>query len=131
MYARTKYQTTGTNIYLAIICFNCFSSVQNINENQWNNPGFEPGTFGLLVRCSTDWADDSDGEDQWFKSADLQFNPVPLISSHSYEFFFKSILKLTSQQQRLKHVDNYTKFILLTSTTHNINDSQRNNWLTI
>ena len=36
------------------------------SENIAEQPGIEPGTFRLLVGCSTNWAIESDGEEHWF-----------------------------------------------------------------
>ena len=34
----------------------------SVSEKFTDQPGIEPGTFRLLVRCSTNWAIESDGE---------------------------------------------------------------------
>ena len=45
-----------------------------------DHPGFEPGTFSLLVKCSTNSASESDGGNIDFSSSvGIQFNPVPSI----------------------------------------------------
>ena len=38
----------------------------SVGEKFIDQPGIEPGTFHLLVRCYTNWAIESDGEEHWF-----------------------------------------------------------------
>ena len=40
------------------------------------HPGFESGTFSLLVLCSTNWANESDGEEQWLQHLSVEFFTV-------------------------------------------------------
>ncbi len=67
------------------------STTHNINDSQWkkstDHPGFEPGTFGTLVWCSTNWANESDLEEPQYKQ--LFSEPFGVVEHAIYYFIMR------------------------------------------
>ncbi len=55
-----------------------------------DHSGSEPGTLRLLVRCSTNWINESDGEEQWFHH----------LLAFSSTLFLKHVFQMTDSEKK-------------------------------
>ena len=69
--------------------------IKTASEKFTDHPGIEPGTFGSLDQCSTNWANESDGEEHWF------YNHMP--SVHTYPLtLYNSLINFAVNYQRVR-----------------------------